>query len=104
MLGDTSPLAITQPRIRFLASLSLGDVEPRKIKGGGQYWVVLDRRTSKWIRCDSMINRLVTAGWLKHGLANLLLTDLGQQILAVRGSDEVRQIEQLPRPDLTGNS
>lgn len=82
MGNPSTQLVATPSRIQFLVAVSAGLVEVRKIKGGGQYWVVVDPDTTKVIRCDSTVTRLVEHKWIDVVLGSPMLTKLGHKILA----------------------
>lgn len=85
-------IAVTEPRVEFLACVSVGDVELRRTRSGGEYWVLPHRITTRTLRCDSMVMRLIAAGWIARILGDLSVTELGQQILNEHGTDYLRRL------------
>lgn len=96
---SSRPLVVTMPRVEFLACVSVGDVELRETRGGGEYWVLPHRITARTLRCDSMVVRLIAAGWIERSLSDLSVTKLGQQILDEYGTDYLRRLCTHPKTE-----
>lgn len=85
-------IAPTEPRIRFLAAVSLGDVEQRFTKDKYPYWVMVDRSSMRVTRCDSMITRLIDAGWISKHADYINMTPTGHSMLKEHGAEHLRKL------------